>query len=139
MRPGRGFSFERNSDLQLSVVKKNLSDIYMFCQTNVDDVLNYVVKKGEEKSLEKTVDVVENFCEAVFQSRPAKQKRPKHTRLSTAAGLCMTDTEYLQAINERKEQQMAKVRPKKTRKVMMFIQNMPKEPTKKNSSRFSTS
>lgn len=77
-------------------------------------ILRVVLERGQGVDQQKSVDVVFEFEEALFASRP-KKKRLKDTRLSTDSRAVVTAKTYLTALRERtiKNKEKPNVIPKK--------------------------
>lgn len=136
-RPDENFSFKKTFESQLTGARKSLSEIYMFCESYIDQIMTDIVKRGEGKSHEKIVDVVEEFRAAVFETRP--EKRPKDTRLPTDAGLTLTEAEYVNALRARKDSQKKKQKGASKKRALQDISNTPQKCKKVTAKRFSCS
>lgn len=110
----------------------------MLRENDVCHIFDNIFKEVAEKTLVNTVDMVEQFRAAIFDSRPVEQKRANDIRLSTDASACIMDLDFVAAVEQgkKKQKEKQKIAPKK--RAMDEISNIPRRATKRLKTSFSS-
>lgn len=121
LRPLIWYAIMSHASKSTSSDSRRLKKINIFGESDNNRILGNIAREGKGISCEKTVDVVEEFRAVVFQSRAPKHRRTKDTRLSTDAGMVLTQDEFLKALREREQKKARK--PAAKRKALKEVHN----------------